>query len=163
MNDFPTFRLKRTKIAVEKALLRVESTKREKSKAIGDRLLAERTRFEVKAEKLRVLEAARIKEMQEILNSKFKIADLLRKMLRLRAENERKKKVWDEFLFLYFELITSIIPCRNMKSERRGFCNAKKRKLPPVILSNATPASKPRILQNESKNMAKWFVTWRIV
>lgn len=93
MNDSSSSRLKRTKIAVEKALLRVESTKREKSKAIGDRLLAERTRFEVKAEKLRVLEAARIQEMQEILSSKFKIADLLRQMLRWRAENERKKKV----------------------------------------------------------------------
>lgn len=80
-------------MALKKVLQRVETLKKQKSKTIRDRLQAERMRFELKAQKLRALEDARKKEMNVILDVKFELADLQKKLRQLQASNERVKKV----------------------------------------------------------------------
>lgn len=71
----------------------MELLREAKSKAIGDRLYAEREKFEFKAQKLRALEEARKKEMNVIFDVKFELAELQRKLLHLKATNERMRKV----------------------------------------------------------------------
>lgn len=71
----------------------MELLREAKSKAIGNRLYSERIKFELKAQKLRALEAARKQEMNVIFDVKFELAELQKKLLHLKASNERMRKV----------------------------------------------------------------------
>lgn len=71
----------------------MELLREAKSKAIGNRLYSERLKFELKAQKLRALQEARKQEMNVIFEAKFELAELQKKLLHLKAANERKIKV----------------------------------------------------------------------
>lgn len=92
-------RIKETILRAENSTKRLQEIKAEETKAIQNRLYAERIKFELRAQKLRGLEAARNEEQNKIINVKLEIAALHRESIALKAKNDRmmKVRIWISF------------------------------------------------------------------
>lgn len=77
----------------ENSTKQLKEMKAEKTKAVQNRLYAERMKFELRAQKLRLLEATRKKEQNKIINVKLEIAALNKESIALKAKNDRMMKV----------------------------------------------------------------------
>lgn len=132
-------RLKKSRMTLERAVERMESLREEKSKAITERLYLAQKKFELKAKKLQALDVARKREMNVIFDVKFELAALLRKMIHLKAKNERMKKVSvkSEIQLLNFLLhfIDNFYFHRSPNWQQKNMCNEKNQKLRQIISS----------------------------
>lgn len=92
------YRIKESQSKILQTVRRFQTTKDDKSKAIREHLYSRRMKFELQAQKMFALEAARKNEMKTIFNAKIELAALHKNLHEMKAANARTMKVRSWFL-----------------------------------------------------------------